>query len=520
MKRSYFQIITLRIFAVLLLFGISGCEDFLDKAIEGQIPLEDVDYTDQSRMYEPVAGVYSRANDNNLHHWANYCMMVFRSDFVFKGAHANDQPVMEDIQDYRYESMRDAWFVNNLWTAHFGLIRDTDAALEESDLFAQHATNQNLVNQYKAEVRFFRALAYWQMARIYGDVPYYNKDIVAGALRKAPRLEVYQYVISEASDIVNHLPAEHPNQLTNMGSVTRWAAYMLLAKAAADIQDYATMLTASRAIVDSGVFSLYPDYYTLFKKQGEFSSENIFELNHTDFGLSTGNTTFMDQYYVAHGIKQQGGTRFDGGAFNGGWGFSMPAQKFIDLMQARGEGIRYTTSIIYPNTRTQEGDSIGRIPADLQALLDRYNAEGRGAANAYFFKTYLPFNQQTQGRYQYGGFNNVRIFRYADALLLYAEALIHQNGPGAGDAYINQVRQRAGISPLSGATIDDIIDERAVELEFEWGADRFFDLIRLDRTEKLGPNFVKGQHEYYPIPTVQIDLQPGLAEPPVSGLFP
>ncbi len=149
-----------------------------------------------------------------------------------------------------------------------------------------------------------------------------------------------------------------------------------------------------------------------------------------------------------------------------------------------------------------------------------YNEEGRGAAEAYWFKNYLPFEQQTSGRFQYGGWNNVRIFRYAEALLLYAEALIHVNGPGAGDAYINEVRERADMQSITGADIDDVIDERAAELAFEWGADRFFDLVRLDRTDKLGPNFVSGQHEFFPIPTVQIDLQPGLAEPPVSGLFP
>ncbi len=509
------------IFSVfIMIFIIGGCEDFLDKSIEGQVPLVEVDYTDESKMYEPVSGIYASANANNLHHWANQCMMFFRSDFIFKGAHATDQPVMEDIQDFKYESMRDAWFVDNLWRAHFGLIRDADAALEELEQYAEHATDQDLVLQYKAEVRFFRALAYWRMARIYGDIPHYDRYTPAGNLRKAPRLEAYGYVISELQEMVDHLPAQHPNQLQNIGGVTKWAAYMLLAKAAADIQEYDIMLSAAKAIVDSGVFSLFSDYYTLFKKQGEFSVENIFEMNHTDFGTATGHASWIDQYYVAHGIKQQGGTRFDGGAFNSGWGFSMPAQKFIDLMEERGEGVRLETSIIYPNTATLEEDSVGRIPADLQALLDRYNEEGRGVAEAFWFKNYLPFNQQTAGRYRYGGFNNVRIFRYAEALLLYAEALIHVNGAGAGDAYINEVRERAGIPTLSGATIDDIVDERAAELAFEWGADRFFDLIRLDRTEELGPNFVKGEHEFYPIPTAQIDLQPGLAEPPVSGLFP
>ncbi len=506
--------------AFIMVFIISGCEDFLDKPIEGQVPLEEVDYTDESRMYEPVAGIYASANANNLHHWANYCMMLFRSDFIFKGAHETDQPVMEDIQDFRYESLRAAWFVDNLWRAHFGLIRDADAALEELELFAKHASDQDLVQQYKAEVRFFRALAYWRMARIYGDIPHYDRLTPAGNLVRAPKKEAVNYVIRELNEIVGHLPSTHPAQLTNKGGVTRWAAYMLLAKAAADIHEYGIMLPAAEAIVQSGVFSLFPDYYNLFKKGGEFSVENIFEMNHTDFGTATGHTSWIDQYYVAHGIKQQGGTRFDGGSFNNGWGFSMPAQKYIDFMEERGEGIRLETSIIYPNTATQEGDSIGRIPADLQALLDRYNAEGRGAAEAFWFKNYLPYSQQTAGRYRYGGFNNVRIFRYAEALLLYAEALIHVNGPGAGDQYINEVRERAGLPPLSGATIDDIIDERAAELEFEWGADRFFDLVRLDRTEELGPNFIKGEHEYYPIPTVQIDLQPGLADPPVSGQFP
>jgi starch-binding outer membrane protein, SusD/RagB family len=59
-----------------------------------------------------------------------------------------------------------------------------------------------------------------------------------------------------------------------------------------------------------------------------------------------------------------------------------------------------------------------------------------------------------------------------------------------------------------------------VELEFEWGADRFFDLVRLDRAEGTIPNFVRGEHEFFPIPLVQIDLQPGLGEPPVPGIEP
>ena len=62
------------VFAILLL---SSCDDFLDNPIEGRIPLEEVDYTDESRMFEPVAGVYATARNNNLGHWANQCMLFF-----------------------------------------------------------------------------------------------------------------------------------------------------------------------------------------------------------------------------------------------------------------------------------------------------------------------------------------------------------------------------------------------------------------------------------------------------------
>lgn len=518
-KKIKFVVTSLALFMALIL--VTGCEDFLNNPIEGQIPIDEIDYTDESRMYEPVSAVYARARDNNLAHWSNQAMLFFRSDFIFKGAHAGDQPVMEDIQDFQYETMRNAWFVNNLWTSHFGLIRDANAALEELEKFREHTSNQALNNQYKAEVRWFRALGYWRMLRFYGDVPYYNKDTIAAQLRLSPREEVYAYVVSELNEILNHLSDEHPSFMPfRTGSVTKWAAYALLAKIAADFQDYNLVLSSTQAIIDSGLFDLHPDYYELFRKAGELSVESIFELQQTDFGQSSGDATNIDQFYRAHGIKQAGGTNATGGGFTSGWGFSMPAQKFIDLMEDRGETVRYETTIIHQNTVTKEGDSIGSIPADLQGLLDRYNSEGRGAAESFFFKNYAPSIEQTPGRMRYGGWNNIRMFRYADMLLLNGEARIHLNGSGAGDEQINIVRARAGMPPISGATIDDVIDERAVELEFEWGADRFFDLVRLGRAEGTIPFFRAGEHEFFPIPVVQIDLQPGLAEPPVPGIVP
>ena len=95
--------------------------------------------------------------------------------------------------------------------------------------------------------------------------------------------------------------------------------------------------------------------------------------------------------------------------------------------------------------------------------------------------------------------NNIRVFRYADVLLMNAEAKVRlgQNG----DSPLNLVRQRAKLSSLTNATVDQILDERRAEFAMEWG-DRFFDLLR---TGKLPAGA-----EYYPIPQNQIDLNPNL----------
>lgn len=505
---------------VVILLLVGSCSEFLNNPIEGRVPVNEIDYSDESRMVEPVSSLYAEARSHSLTHWANQAMVWFRSDFIFKGAHAGDQPVMEDIQDFQYQTMRNAWFVGNLWVEHFGLVKDSNAALRELTKFREELGSSPRLQQYAAEVRWFRALAYWRMLRFYGDVPFYNKDVIAAELRLSPRDEVYNYVVSELEDIVDDLPSEHPNQLEREGAVTKWAAYMLLAKISADFQDYETMLSASEAIVNEGPFSLHPNYKELFRYEGQLSDGNIFELQYTDFGNSSGYATSIGQYWVFPGIKQEGGTKYNGEPFQSGWGFSMPAQKFVDLMEDRDEDIRLETTIIEPNTKTAEGDSIGSIPSDLQSLLDRYNENGRGVAEKYFLKGYIPFRDQTEGRHQPGGYMNITLFRYADALLLYAEALVHQNGPGAGDQYINQVRERANMSPVSGADIDDILEERAAELAYEWEGHRFFDLVRLDKAEGTIPNFVQGEHEFYPIPESQIQLQPGLTEPPVEGIEP
>ena len=135
-----------------------------------------------------------------------------------------------------------------------------------------------------------------------------------------------------------------------------------------------------------------------------------------------------------------------------------------------------------------------------------------GEPTAYNGKAYTPANQMTPGRTGYGDNNNIRVFRYADVLLMNAEAKVRKGQNG--DAPLNLVRERAGLAPIANATLDQILEERQVELALEWG-ERFFDLVRTDRATQELPGFVRGESEYYPIPQDQIDLNPNLEADPV-----
>lgn len=510
---------------VISMFAITGCEDFLDKEIEGQLPLEGVDYTDISTMYRPVSGVLATSRSFSLISWADGCIERFRTDFIVKGNGIGNQAAMEAVLE-KYQYTNTDWFVMQPWTRVYQIIKKCNVALDELDKFRENCSGSDLAlnDQYKAEVRFMRALAYHRGARMYGDICWFDTEIASLDLRLSPREEVYTWLIGELKDLREDLPAEHPNKLARKGGITKWAANMLLAKAAADVQDYTTMEEAAGAVVKSGLFTLYPDFYDCFTVNGELSDENIFELQYL-YNNEDGTSADINQWYNFAGMSGQitNAVPVNGAAkIGGGWGFHIPSKKLVDLLDSRGDTIRKTRYIIYPGSTTPKGDKVPNFNGKIKALMDKYEAENlpNGIERAFGFKWMMESVDRHINWTRYGGMNNVRIYRYADALLLYAEALVHNNGAGSGDQYVNIVRQRAGLEAISGAGINEIIEERGMELHCEWGGDRFFDLVRLGKTSELGSNFTAGEDEFFPTPQEQIDNHPGLVEPPVSGLFP
>ena len=127
MKKSK---ILLSIAAIIGILWITGCEDFLDKPQETQVPSEDVSYEDLSAMYMPVAGVYATCRSFRMISWADRCVDLFRGDFIVKGNGINNQPAMETVLE-KYQYNNADWFVYQAWDRDYAIVNKA----EKPDLY-------------------------------------------------------------------------------------------------------------------------------------------------------------------------------------------------------------------------------------------------------------------------------------------------------------------------------------------------------------------------------------------------
>jgi hypothetical protein len=461
----------------------------LDKDPENVYNQDDVDYTNTAAMFGPVAGIYSKAvTENGFSRWAMLGLIAIRSDDTDKGSSATDQADFNYAKNFQYAELREYWALNASWEGLYNLVLTSNANLAILKKYTPYLTKEEdkvLNLQYQAEVRFMRANAYFYLTRMWGDVTLItNNDQLSKNPTLDKRQQVYDFINTELDTCAMHLPALRPNEMPNKGQVTKYTALALKAKANADINNWDAVLDATNQIVESGKFELYPDFYQSFKKPGRLSNESLFELQYSDLKDPVYRS---DNWFAFQGPNNLKGK--NNATMGGGWGFMTPSQKIVDLFVARGETVRYTTTFLFSNSITASGDTIGN-----------------NTAKVYNGKLYLPSDQLTPTRTDYGSGNNIRMIRYADILLLNAEAKVRKGQNG--DAPFNLVRKRAQMPIITNVTLDQILEERQVELACEWG-ERFFDLVRTGKAQGTLPNFVTGASEFYPIPQAQINLNPG-----------
>jgi hypothetical protein len=328
------------------------------------------------------------------------------------------------------------------------------------------------------------------------------------------KAEVMQYIVDEMEAAIPDLPAVNPNKRADIkGGVTRFTAFAIQALAYQEMENYQGVADAASAIISSGEYQLSPDYYHLFKKAGKLNNENILEFQYSDF--NTGEGENFSHLFAPFGITSW--TPVITGA-EAGWGFYEPTMKYITFMLDRGESVRLETSVLFtPDGITQLQNEYGNIPA----WISNKNREGDTFNNSPRLKFgsgkwNQPSNELIPGRTSPGSNKNMVVIRYAEILLVYAEALTRGATGSASlsavDA-VNLVRTRAGMSSLSSVTTEDVLNEKFAELGTEWGI-RFYDMVRTKNTSALsheGKTFTMDK-AYIPFPADQVAELPQLAE--------
>lgn len=469
-----------------LVFAAASCnEDFLQKEPLNILTDESFFQTPEQAI-EATNAVYNMLRRWEVHVFSYVGMTDLVSDDADKGSTPTDANFLLEIDNLTYNAGNLA--PNTVWNGYYRGIYRANTAIERLPAVEM---DEALKNRLIAECRLLRAYYYFNMVRWFGDLPLITKPLTPSEFDqpRKPQAEVYAQIIADLEAAAATLPETYP--AAELGRVTKGAANGLLAKVYLTLGDFQKAEQYAVAVINSGKYALYPNYGKLFTPEGENSSESVFEVQVTSDALGLGSS----QYNQVQGVR---------GVPNLGWGFNRPSDNLIAAFE--GSDPRREATILYVGEVTPDGTAI--VEDSPEVINERYNQKAW---------TPLPVNGDN-GR----GGGNIRILRYADVLLMAAEAMNENGKPQDALTLINQVRARArGANPfiLPNVTITDkdqlrqrIWQERRVELAME--QHRWFDLKRQGRLasvmQGVGKPFVAGKHELFPIPQEEIDLSNGL----------
>jgi len=353
--------------------------------------------------------------------------------------------------------------------------------------------DETLRKKWLGEAHFLRAHFYFNLVRWFGSVPLITKPLTQDEFYTQERASVeklYEQIKSDLNVAASSLPLKSAMEPIDLGRVSKGTAAGLLAKVFLTQGDFTNAAKWAKEVIDSKEYSLYPDYARLFRKEGENGVESLFEIQATALEASYAGATVFN---MVQGVR---------GSPNLGWGFNNPSD---DLVRSYEPGDpRRDATVLYVGEVLPDGSGV--IEDNPSMENERYNQ-----------KAWVESHPGLQDN----GPGNIRILRYADILLIAAEALNELNNPTEALKYLNQVRQRARgtrttvlpdvVSADKVTLRERIWKERRIELAME--QQRWFDLVRTGQVEKvmknLGKNFIKGKHDLFPIPQTEIDLSEG-----------
>lgn len=457
------------------LFFTAACsEDFLEPDSR-----ENVDEEHSDDVFEPVMlvnGVYGMLTDwNYAFAWLGVTEII--SDNADKGSAPTDGGTDKLILD-NLEHTSATPSGSSMWQHFYKTIGRASVSIKYTEEYG--LTDEAYKNRLIGEAKFLRALNYFWLVRMFGDCPIQELDNPESWTVRAPKAEVYALIEQDLLDAIASLPNKVDYAPADLGRATKGAAQGLLAKVYLYQEKWQQAYDMAGTVMTSGGYGLEPDYATIWRASTENGIESLFEVQ------ARGEA-------VAHGVQQYSETQGARGTGGWGWGFNTPSQNLVDAFNAEGDNIRRDATIIFRGETLWDGRLVPETVENPMYNEKAYSSANLGAGD---------------------GDKNVRILRYAEVLLIRAEAATYVGGDAAGP--LNQVRARVNLAPITSPTVQDIWKERRLEFAFEH--DRWFDLVRTGQAQAAmaanGKAFIVGKHELFPIPNDQLIQTPTMTQNP------
>lgn len=476
--------------ALLVAMSVGGCKkSFLDSNPQAALPATQL-YINQTGATQGINALYSELGAWPETAFPAMAIESMGGDEVQKGSTSGDSPLMGVYHTFT-QTGNEPGFDDSFWDGEYTMVSLCNQAI---DSIPKITMDNNLKNRYVAEAKFIRAYTYFRLARAYGDVPlrlHYPKSAADYNIPRTPRAQVYAQVEQDLTDAASVLPQSYTG--TDLGRITKGAAWALHAKVAMYEGKWSDVLTYTNDVINENMYSLYPNFEKMFRIEQENCSESIFEIQNANTN-SNPNANYS-QYSQVQGI-----------APTYGWGFNIPTHALVEAFEPGDP--RMNATILFAGGTSFEGDAIPALG-------------GGHVDSMYNYKSYVPY-AQALGFSNQGANQNVRVIRYAEVLLMNAEANNNLGNTTAALASLEKVRARARSNSLTPGVLPeitttdktqlqlDIWHERQVELAME--SDRFFDVIRQGRGAELFGNrgFKAGKNEIQPIPVSEITLSGGL----------
>lgn len=490
------RLIKTTIICLSLAIAGSGCKKFLTQEVPGAFPEQDYYKTDADAT-QAVTGVYDMMQAHYNSNWASIYMIktLLSDESNAGGSDAGDQPGYQTLDKFNFDATNDK--VKDAWRMCYFTIYRANKVVNRVD--ASTPLRKRLV----AEAKVLRAYNYMELVSLWGDVPLVLNDIPPASYSstgRAAKTAVYAQIEKDLTEAIAVLPLKNAYSVADKFRVAKGTAQALLGKAYLYQQKYTEAAAQFEAVITSGQYSLAPSVGAAFSQNYEFGVESVFEVSYTsgrsyDWGnFPWGAAPESNIHIQLMGPRSDYYTKAPSDSLLGGWGFILPKQKLWNAYVAAGDVTRRKYTMMSAAELSAAGGNWSNPSA--------YDYEG------YFQRKYGSFSTQTAGpilELNYG--TNWRQVRYADVLLMAAEAYNKSGNDPKARGYVNDVRTRSGLPAISSsgtALFNDIVRERQLELAFE--GVRFQDLVRWGlATTELGPlGFVAAKHSLLPIPDYDV----------------